>query len=114
MNTIKGQEMFLGKKMDDFEKTTADYIEILLIINITFLIILILLSFILSRKILQPITKLSNYLRGYRFNNDDPKILYEEGQFFEIDILTKAFDTALQYTQQTIQKEKEFLQKCPS
>ncbi|MFA6256663.1 MAG: HAMP domain-containing sensor histidine kinase [Candidatus Absconditabacterales bacterium] len=110
MNTIKGKNIFLGKKTDDFEKTRNDFIVILLIINVVFVIILITLSLILSKKTLKPITKLSRYLSGYRFNSSKPQKLYQDGQLFEIGILTKAFDTAIHYTQQSLQKEKEFLQ----
>ena len=107
---VKWKDIFLGKKMDDFEKTRNDYLIILCIINISFLFVLIGFSFFLSNKILNPITQLADYLVSYRFNVDNPKILHQEGQLFEIGILTKAFDTAIRYTQQAIQKEKEFLQ----
>jgi signal transduction histidine kinase len=110
MNTIKWKNIFLGKKTDDFEKTRNDFIVILLIINVVFVIILITLSLILSKKTLKPITKLSRYLSWYRFNSSKPQKLYQDGQLFEIGILTKAFDTAIHYTQQSLQKEKEFLQ----
>jgi len=102
--------MFLGKKMDEFEQTRTDYTTILIIINSTFLFILIALSLILSRNILKPISKLAEYLLGYRFTTDNAEKLYQDGQLFEIGILTKAFDTAIHYTQQSVQKEKEFLQ----
>ncbi len=108
--SIKWDNIFLGKKMDDFEKTKTGYITTLIIINSLFIVILILLSLILSKKILKPITKLSNYLLWYRFDNKESEQLYQEGQPFEISILTKAFDTAIHYTQQSLQKEKEFLQ----
>jgi len=107
---IKWKDMFLGKKMDEFEQTRTDYTTILIIINSTFLFILIALSLILSRNILKPISKLAEYLLGYRFTTDNAEKLYQDGQLFEIGILTKAFDTAIHYTQQSVQKEKEFLQ----
>ena len=107
---IKWEKIFLGKKMEDFEKTRNDYIIILIIVNGLFLIILIALSLILSKQTLKPITKLSQYLSWYRFDSSKPQKLYQEWQLFEIGILTKAFDTAIHYTQQSLQKEKEFLQ----
>lgn len=109
-NTIKWKNIFLGRKMDDFEKTRNDYIMILIIINSVFLLVSVWLSLILSKKILKPITELSNYLLWYKFDNSTPKTLYQDWQFFEITILTKSFDTALHYVHQAIKKEKEFLQ----
>lgn len=109
MDTIWSKYIYIAKSTQDFQNTKSTFLIIIIIINILFALFIIYISNILSKKITKPIYELSDNLSSSEYSGKIINI-YDSGHFYEIWLLSKAFDKSMLQIHNLSQKEKEFLQ----
>ena len=96
----KGKEYYgISKAYDEFGFTKLNYLgTVLLLVFIGIAIVVLIISFYLSRRIANPILEITHKIKEYDFEKDNTPIVINEHEENEIFILAKRFNELMKRT----------------
>ena len=105
----KWYNIVIWKNLNDFNHFKETYLEILIILNVIFIILSIILSYFIAKYSLKPFLDLSEYLNKYNFKSNF-NLLKNKYWDSEIWQLTKAINNFINNNNKTLEIQTDFIQ----